>query len=188
MLNLNRIISIFRNVRECINKERMEIKITKEKIEFEKELNNLDMLVFDFVRALEGFDIEYVLVSGYVSILFGRSRSSEDIDIIVERIDQSLFNTLWNELSKKFECIITKDKNDAYKDYLLTGHSIRFSRKNEFIPNIEIKFPKVELDAWTLRNRKRVILNEQILYISPIELQIPFKLFLGSEKDNLRDT
>lgn len=48
---------------------------------------------------------------------------------------------------------------------------------------MEVKFPKNELDIWTLKNKKKVILNNEILFISPLELQIPFKLFLGSEKD-----
>lgn len=48
---------------------------------------------------------------------------------------------------------------------------------------MEVKFPKNELDIWTLENKKKVILNNEILFISPLELQIPFKLFLGSEKD-----
>lgn len=62
--------------------------------------------------------------------------------------------------------------------------SIRFSRKDQPIPNIEFMFPKAEdLDNWVLKNGKQVQLNRQILKISPIELQIAYKLFLGSEKD-----
>ncbi|OYT35884.1 hypothetical protein B6U91_02285 [Candidatus Pacearchaeota archaeon ex4484_71] len=160
----------------------MKIKISKEKIELKKGMNNLDKLVLNFTKILEKLDIKYVLVSGYISILFGRSRSSEDIDIIVERMDKSLFNKFWNRVNKKFESIITKNKSSAYR-YLLTGHTLRFARKNEFIPNIEMKFPKTELDEWTIENRKKVLLNKNIMHISPIELQIAFKLFLGSEKD-----
>ena len=46
----------------------------------EKELNNLDLFVMDFLKVWTT-QAEYVLVSGYVSILTGRSRISEDIDI-----------------------------------------------------------------------------------------------------------
>ena len=77
----------------------------------------------------------------------------------------------------------SKNYDEAFKDYLSTKHSIRFSRKNEFIPNMEVKFPKIELEDWVLENRKEVLLNKNKLYISPIELQISFKLFLNSEKD-----
>ena len=62
--------------------------------------------------------------------------------------------------------------------------SIRFSRKDQPIPNIEFMFPKAEdLDNWVLKNGKQVRLNRYALKISPIELQIAYKLFLGSNKD-----
>jgi hypothetical protein len=48
---------------------------------------------------------------------------------------------------------------------------------------IEFKFVKNDLDRYSLEHRKHVKLAEGSLYISPIELQIPYKLFLGSEKD-----
>jgi hypothetical protein len=159
----------------------MEIKYTKEKIILEKELNNLDKFILDFVLVLNELNIKYVLVSGYVSILFGRSRSSEDIDIIIERLERNKFRELWNKLYKKFECLNTENSDDAYNNYLISGSAIRFSEKNNFIPNIEVKFPKIELDFWTLKQRKEVILNKNKLFISPLELQIPFKLFLGKE-------
>ena len=41
----------------------------------------------------------------------------------------------------------------------------------------------MELDRWTLQERKTVVVNGHQLYISPLELQIPFKLYLGTEKD-----
>jgi hypothetical protein len=161
----------------------MEIVFDRDRIIFNKTLNSLDRFAVDFTSALDKVGIKYVLVSGYVAILFGRNRSSEDIDIIVEKINLERFETLWNVLIKEFECIITDDVKDAFGNYLSANHAIRFSRKNEFIPNIELKFPKVELDYWTLEHRKKIIVNGKILYISPIELQISFKLFLGSKKD-----
>ena len=162
----------------------MEFRYTKNEITIKnKAISALDNLVIDFISILNKY-AKYVIVSGYVAILFGRSRTSEDIDIIVEKIDFSTFNKFWIEIyKKKFECINTKDVKVAHKEYLSSGTSIRFSRKDSFIPNVEFKFPKVELDNWTLSERKKVILNDYQLFISPLELQIPYKLFLGSEKD-----
>jgi hypothetical protein len=48
----------------------MQYLIDKKEIILDKELNNLDKFVIDFVSLLDN----YVIVSGYVSILFGRSR------------------------------------------------------------------------------------------------------------------
>jgi len=90
---------------------------------------------------------------------------------------------LWEEIYVRFECINTHDVKNAYDNYLSEGLSLRFAKKNTFIPNIELKFPKVELDSWTLHECRKVMINGKILFISPLELEIPFKLFLGSEKD-----
>lgn len=39
-------------------------------------------------------NIKYVIVSGYVAILFGRSRISEDVDLLVEHISFEKFGTV----------------------------------------------------------------------------------------------
>jgi len=163
----------------------LKIEVSKARIKLVKELNDLDKLVIDFVRILDRNKVKYVLVSGYVSILFGRSRSSEDIDIIVKKIPKQRFLVLWEDLSKKrFECIVPDSFESAYDKYLMNHTSIRFSRKDQPIPNIEFMFPKAEaLDNWVLKNGKQVRLNRKVLKISPIELQIAYKLFLGSGKD-----
>ena len=150
----------------------------------DKALSNLDKFALDFLKILKKY-ARYVLVSGYISILFGRNRTSEDIDVLVEKLDFDIFKKLWDDLvTRGFECINTNKSEDAYHNYLIENTALRFSKKNTFIPNIEFKFPKVDLDYWTLRERKKIILNERYeLMISPLELQIPFKLFLGSEKD-----
>lgn len=161
----------------------MELKFSENRIIISKELNALDRFVLEFTSILDENNVKYVLVSGYVSILFGRSRSSEDVDLIVEKLDYESFSTLWNEIQEGFECIITSVVEDAYTRYLLANLSIRFSEREKFIPNIEFKFPKNELDEWTLKERKEVLLNSRVIFISPLELQIPFKLYLGGEKD-----
>lgn len=97
-------------------------------------------------------------------------------------MNKFLFFKLWIELKKEFQCDNISDPKEAYQDYLSKKLAIRFS-ENKFIPNIEIKFPKSQLDAWTIDNRKEVHLNNYILFTSPFELQIPFKLSLGTPKD-----
>ena len=163
----------------------MDIDYKDNTIKFEKELNKLDKFVIDFTTILNKLNIKYVIVSGYVSILFGRNRNSEDIDLIVENLDFDKFKVLWDELFKNFECINTHDINGAYDDCLLNHTSIRFSRKGEYMPNMEFKFPDElnELEIVSLKERKKAILNNNLIFISPLELQISFKFFLGSEKD-----
>ena len=161
----------------------MEFKYSNDCIKIkDKNLSKLDKFVKIFIPILKKH-VKYVIVSGYVAILFGRNRTSEDVDIIIEKPDFKVFKKLWGEIYMGFECLNTSNPENAYNNYLVDNIPIRFSKKNEFIPNIEIKFPKIELDKWTLFERKKVVVNDYILYVSPLELEIPYKLYLGSDKD-----
>ena len=161
----------------------MEIVFSKNNIKFNKKINNLDIFVIEFTKILRKHNIKYVIISGYVSILFGRSRNTEDVDIFIEKINYDKFLILWNELSKKFCCLATSNPKIAYDEYLNDKTAIRFSYIDSFIPNFELSFPKDVLDKYSLDNAIHVNLEDEELYISPLELQIAYKLFLGSEKD-----
>jgi len=147
-----------------------------------KVLNELDKLVLSFVPLLEKLKIKYTIVSGYVAILFGRSRTTEDIDIIVENFGEEKFQKFWMLMSKNFYCINTNDWKEAFHNFFIEGLPLRFARKS-FIPNIELKREKNEIDKITLEKRKKVKINNKTIYISPLELQIAYKMFLGSLKD-----
>jgi hypothetical protein len=161
----------------------MEFEFKDRKIKLQKEFNELDNFTLRFTELLNRGKIKYVVVSGYVAIMFGRNRNSEDIDIITEHLSWEKFSNLWDSVIKDFDCIITPDKRDAYESYLSQKLSLRFSNKRQFIPNIEMKFEKNPLDSWSLDNRVEVAMNGNSIFISPMELQIAFKLFLGAEKD-----
>ena len=157
--------------------------LNKNTIKLDKELNELDKITIAFTAILNKARIKYTIISGYVAVVFGRNRASEDVDIFMEKIDGKKFSDLWKELEKEFECINSEDKEEIFNDFLKAGSAVRFARRGEFIPNIEVKFPKTEIDVWGIKNRKKLILNNCEIFISPLESQIPFKLFLGSEKD-----
>lgn len=157
--------------------------LDKNTIKLDKELNELDKITIDFTSILNKLNIEYTIISGYVAVVFGRNRASEDIDIFIERINGKKFAALWKELIKEFECINAEDLKEVFDNYLKEGSAVRFARKGKFIPNVEVKFPKTNIDLWGIKNKKKLILNNNEMYISPLESQIPFKLFMGSEKD-----
>jgi len=161
----------------------MEIEFKGETIIFSRELSLLDSFVLDFTENLVKNDASYVIVSGYVAILFGRSRISEDVDILIEHISFEKFLKLWEELEQDYECLNTTSSYEAYNDYLANQHAIRIAKKGSFIPNIELKFVKNELDRYSIEHKTTVKLAGRSLCISPLEIQIPYKLFLGSEKD-----
>ncbi len=145
-----------------------------------KELTILDKLVLKFTGAI-GFD--YVIVSGYIAILFGRDRSTEDIDIFIEKIPLEKFLDFCGRLNKlNFYILNAENSKDAY-DILKNGLSVRFAENGTIDPNFEIKFPKVYTDFYSLKNTLTVILDQGKLITSEFELQIAYKIYLGSEKD-----
>ncbi|MCD6215697.1 MAG: hypothetical protein J7J92_01325, partial [Candidatus Aenigmarchaeota archaeon] len=105
----------------------MKINFSKGKIQIEKRLNSLDKFALNFSSILKKLNIKYVLISGYVSILFGRARSSEDIDLIIEKLDAEKFHMFWKDVNKKYNCINTSKEKEAYENYLLEKIPIRFS-------------------------------------------------------------
>lgn len=162
----------------------MAFEFKENRIKFERELSNLDKLVIKFTKILDGLEIDYVIVSGYIAILFGRSRNTEDVDLFVEEMRFEKFKSFWKELEKQgFECINAEGPENAYNDYLKGGIAIRFAEKGMIQPNFELKFPKTELNHYSLKNKVVVEINKEKLNTSKMELQIAFKLYLGSDKD-----
>ena len=84
----------------------MEFEFSEGKIRFERNLSELDKIVIRFVKILDKIEIDYVIISGYIAILFGRSRNTEDVDLFVEEMSLEKFKRFWEELGKEgFECI-----------------------------------------------------------------------------------
>jgi hypothetical protein len=145
-----------------------------------KEPDNLDLLVLDFIRLIP---FDYVIISGYAAILFGRTRTTEDVDLFVNPQSEEEFSRFCSALSSTdFSFLNAENCHDAY-DLLKEGLSLRVVYKGELYPNFELKLPKSKTAKISLENKMKVVLDQGTLNIGPLELQIPFKLYLGSEKD-----
>ncbi len=148
-----------------------------------KDLTTLDHFVIKFLKAVT---FKYVIISGYLSILFGRSRNTEDVDIFIERISAEKFYTFCKKLDMLgFYILDAEDLKDAY-ERLNEGLSVRFAETDTTEPNFELKFPKRDTDYYSMSYPVKTVVNgKHEIFISPIELQIAYKLYLGSEKDEL---
>ena len=157
--------------------------IDKKTLELDKILNELDLLVLDFIKILEKHAV-YVIVSGYVAILLGRTRGTEDIDIFIEALDKGKFSMLYLDLKEKgYWCLNTESVDEMY-EYLQEGSAIRFARENEIIPNFEVKCAMKARDKEALNDVLLVKTKKGGLRISSLERQIAFKrYYLKSEKD-----
>ncbi|MBS3150948.1 hypothetical protein J4443_01035 [Candidatus Woesearchaeota archaeon] len=156
--------------------------LNKNTIKLDKELNELDKFVLDFVKILEKH-VDYVIISGYVSLLFGRARGTEDIDIFIKEIDEKDFIRLFQDLEKKYWCLNSDDVSEIY-DYLKDGFPIRIAIQDQTIPNFEIKLAKTLLDKEAFKDSIKVKTKLGEMKISSLERQIAFKrYYLKSDKD-----
>ena len=161
----------------------MEIEYKDRIISFKKEPTIYDDLVVEFSEILQKKNINHVFVSGYIALLFGRSRISEDVDVLVERLSFDDFNKLWKTLHKDFYCHNTNNVKVAYDKYLNEKLAIRFSKKDVVIPNIELKWASTIQHERALNDYLTVILNDNTIIISSLEIQIAYKLYLNADKD-----
>ncbi|MBI3035800.1 hypothetical protein HYY71_05755 [Candidatus Woesearchaeota archaeon] len=157
--------------------------INKNTIKLDKEINELDKLVFKFIKILEKHS-DYVIISGYVAILLGRSRSTEDIDVFIKETDFEAFSRFYDELKRDgFWCLNAEEVHEIYT-YLSQGLAARFALKNHTIPNFEVKFAKKHLDKASFEDRITVVTQLGNIFISSLERQIAFKkYYLKSDKD-----
>lgn len=144
----------------------------------------LEKFVEEFCRAI-GDSVRYIICSGFVAIAHGRTRATEDIDMIIEKIPFEKFKLLHDNLIKAgFECIQSENAIEIFETYLSSGDSVRYTWKGEFLPEMDFKFAKDELDEEQLANRVKLPLTDLDVFFSSIESNIAFKEeFLKSEKD-----
>ncbi|MFP4424179.1 MAG: hypothetical protein ACLFP2_03015 [Candidatus Woesearchaeota archaeon] len=147
-----------------------------------ENLNILDKFCLDFIEVVEKHS-EYIIVSGYVAISSGRTRGTEDIDMIIPRLSKERFVNLHSELGKDFVCIQSDDPHMIY-DYLNDNVSVRYTRKDQPLPEMELKFSKDELDQYQLKTKTKLPLTGLDIWFSNINVNIAFKEhLLKSQKD-----
>ena len=157
--------------------------INKKIIELDRELSDLDKFTIDFIDILKKHT-NYVIVSGYVAILLGRARASEDVDIIIPRINLLTFKKIYNDVKKNNFYCLNAEKEKTIYSYLEDNLAVRFAKKDTMIPNIEMKWIKNNFDKIALENYIDVKIKNKSLRISNLELQIAFKEnVLKSPKD-----
>ena len=170
-------------VKGCYHRDSVKFEYDGKVLRFDKELSELDEFVIKFVELIRKSNIRYVIISGYVAIVMGRSRTTEDIDIFIEKTDFETFRKFFELAGNKGYWSIDSDSLEDAFDRLQDSLSIRMAKKDTVIPNFEIKFPKKEIDLISLNRPLSVIINKNELLMSPLEVQIPFKIWLSSEKD-----
>lgn len=150
-----------------------------------RDPNRLDTLALEFSELLHALDIDHVFVSEYVAILLGRSRANEHIDVLIEPIDTAEADTLVTALEAAGYWGPAMPLADRY-EMLSNGDNIWVAPDDQVTPHLEVKFVSDAADRATIDKAITARIGDGTLPIGPLELQIAYKLFLGSQ-NNLED-
>ncbi|MXR19117.1 hypothetical protein [Halobacterium bonnevillei] len=148
----------------------------------EREPNQLDELALSFSAVLNRVDIDHVFIAGYVAILAGRARSTEDVDVLIEEIDEETASRLATVLEEEGFWGPAMPL-DSMSEMLANGDNIWVAPDDQITPHLEVKFVRDEFDRASLENSAAARIGDETIPIGPLELQIAYKLYLGAQKD-----
>jgi len=158
------------------------MEFTEEGVVIDKPPSDLDRLILDVSAVLDSLDIEHAVVSCYVAVLFGRSRATEDIDVITERFGEETATALATELRNAGywgSAMPLSDLHETLRDDL----PVRIAEDGHRVPNVELTFATDRDDRISLENAITVTLDGEPLRVGSLEFQIAYKLDMGAQKD-----
>lgn len=144
--------------------------------------SELDELAIEFSAILEELDVEHVYVAGYVAILAGRPRATQDIDVLLEPCEENTIEQIVDELDAAGFWGPAMPLEDAYQ-MLSNGDNVWVAREGEMAPHLELKFVDDEFDRASLENAITARIGDAEIPVGPLELQIAYKLYLEARKD-----
>jgi hypothetical protein len=150
------------------------------------ERNILDDFCIGFCSVVEKH-CKYIVVSGFVAISSGRSRATEDIDMIIEKLSLESFSKLHDDLIKHgFVCMQSDSAKEIFS-YLKDKTSVRYTLADHPLPEMEIKFVKDELDDYQLKTKVKLPLTGLDIWFSSIDVNVAFKEELLKSDKDLKD-
>ena len=147
-----------------------------------REPNDLDELALEFSEILRELGIEHVFVAGYIAILAGRARATQDIDVIVESTDERTVQEMVSRLEDSGFWGPAMALSEAHQ-MLFGGDRLWVARQDEMVPHLDVTYPNDEFDEASLREAMAGEIGGKRFPIGPLELQIAYKLYLDTEKD-----
>jgi hypothetical protein len=160
-------------------------KVENDIIIINRDLTELDLFVKGFLEILKKHS-DYLIVSGFVSISTGRSRGTEDVDIIFPVMEKDIFKNLYEDLMKNGYWCYQADNSEKAYDYVKNMSSIRFARVDEMYPNIEfIPFNETKrAKLYEFNHPQKIKIDGFEFKIPILEFEILYKeIILAGKKD-----
>jgi len=124
-------------------------------------------LAIAFSEVLGRFDIEHVYIAGYVSILAGRARSTEDVDVLIEPIDEATAVELAETLDDEGFWGPAMPLTSMY-EMLDNGDNIWDAPEDQVTPHLEVKFTRDQFDRASLENAITARIGGEAIPIGPL--------------------
>ncbi len=161
-------------------------KVINNELRVDKIVTKLDEFALDVISVIQKHT-DYVIISGYVSIFFGRSRGTEDIDMFIRRLPYDEFLKMYNEFLEKGYEFNIENPHDLYYDYLADGTSINVWVKDKPLLRMEIKLAKKLTQIDQLNHPIIVHFGEYNIKFSQIESQIAYKRHIAKSEKDMED-
>lgn len=118
-----------------------------------------------------------MLVGAVSVIAYGKPRTSEDIDLLIDFTPPQLKEFIYFCKKNDFDCSLS----DAIEAIKTKSHFTIFDNKSTL--RLDIKGIYTELDRVSFKRRKKFKIGTHSIYINTPEDCIVAKLIFGSEKD-----
>lgn len=158
------------------------IELLGDELVVDREPNDLDDLPIRFTSILDDLAFDHVYVSGYVAVSTGRSRATEDIDVLLERLEGGRVAYLADRLRAE-ETWSPARPPDAMPEMLPDDEPVWVARDGEMVPHLEVKLVRDEFDRASLDTAITARIGDAELPIGPLELQVAYTLSPGTRTD-----
>ncbi len=164
----------------------VQFKVVEGVVEIDKEVTKLDRFAIEVLGIVNKY-ADYVIISGYVSIFFGRARATEDIDIFIKDMPYDAFEKLYAEsVSKGYEWTVDNPK-DLYHEYLKKGMPISVWQKEFPLLRIEMKIATRHSQLVQFKDRIIVKFKGNEFFMANIESQIAYKRYIAKSDKDIAD-
>jgi hypothetical protein len=148
----------------------------------ERAPNALDDLAIDFSGLLSERGVDHVFVAGYVAVLTGRPRATNDVDALIEPLSESEVDALVAAMRETGYWGPAMPL-DATFETLDEGTNLRVAPEDQVTPHVALKFVDDEFDDASLEGAIDAHVGGATIPIGSLELQIAYELYLGGQKD-----
>jgi len=155
-------------------------------VNVDKEITKLDEFTLEVIDIIKKH-ADYLIISGYVAIFFGRSRATEDVDIFIKDLSFEKFNEMYNEFIKNGYELTIDNAKGLYYDYLKERLPVNVWRKNFPLLRVEIKLAVKPTQLAAFNDRIIAKFKDKELVMSDIESQIAYKRYIARSDKDLAD-